>query len=104
LEPKKKISLRLKSCKYQLIYGLLFRKNYDNVFLICLEKPNVDNVLVQLHDGLDRGHFGGEAFEKQIPRAGYIWPTLFKYAYSYARKCKICHTSLGRENKPAFPL
>jgi hypothetical protein len=104
LQPKKIRALSLKSVKYQLIDGALFRKNYDNVFLICLEKTNADKLLAQLHDGPTRGHFGGEMTAHKILSVGYYWPTLFRDAYSYARRCKLCQTSSGREKKHIFPL
>lgn len=40
----------------------------------------------------------------KILRAGYYWPTLFKYAHTYVRKCKIFQTSAGRQKKPEIPL
>jgi hypothetical protein len=51
MEPKKKRYLILKSTQYQLIQGMLCRKNYDGVYLRCLEKEDVDKVLFELHDG-----------------------------------------------------
>ena len=77
LEPNKKRVLRLKSTKYQLIDGVLFRKNYDNVLLRCLEKFDVDKVLMQLHDRPTENHFGGETTAHKILRDGYFGPTLF---------------------------
>jgi hypothetical protein len=60
MEPKKKRSLRLKSTQYHLTQGILFKNNYDGVFLRCLEKDDAQKVLSELHDGLARGHFGGD--------------------------------------------
>ena len=80
LDPKKKRSLRLKYAQYQLIYGLLFINNYIDVFLRCVEKYDVDKLLVELHDGPVGGHFGGEIMAHKILRASYYWPTLFRDA------------------------
>jgi hypothetical protein len=38
LNAKQKRALRMKSTQYQLVHGILFRKNYDGVLLRCLEK------------------------------------------------------------------
>jgi hypothetical protein len=51
LDPKKKRALRLKSSQYHIIQGIICRKNYDGVFLRCLEKRDVERVLSKLHDG-----------------------------------------------------
>jgi hypothetical protein len=82
----------------------LFIKKYDNVLLICLAKTDVDKVLVGLHDGPIGGIFGGETIGHKNIRAGYFWPTLFRDAYSYARKCKLCQMSSRKEKKHDFPL
>ena len=39
LEFKKRRTLRLKETPYEFIDNVLFWKNYDGVFLRCLEKP-----------------------------------------------------------------
>ena len=57
LDPKKRRALRMKSAPYQLIDNVLFRKNYDGVFLRCLEKDQTDDFLFQFHARLAGGHF-----------------------------------------------
>ena len=64
---KQRRALHLKSASYQIIDGVLFRNNYDGVFLRCLD-PSVHKIL----------------------RAGYYWPTLFKDAHAHVRKCDAC--------------
>ena len=44
--------MHLKSATYQIIDGILFRKNYDGVLLIFLEKEDAKKVITELHDGL----------------------------------------------------
>jgi hypothetical protein len=68
LNAKKKRVLRLKSLQYQLVHGILFRKNYDGVLLRCLEKKDVDKVLKYMHDGPTRGHFSGDTTTHKILR------------------------------------
>jgi len=104
LNYKTKRALRLKSNQYQLVDDVLFRKSYDLVLSRCLEKPEAERVMQEIHDGPAGGHFGGNTTTHKILHVGYYWPTLFKYAHDYARKCKICQTAAGREKKPTFPL
>eukprot|EP00253_Pinus_taeda_P013068 PITA_13068 len=80
------------------------RQNYDSILLRCLEKPEAQKVLQELHDGPARGHFGADTTAHKIIHAGYYWPTLFRDAHEYVRKCRNCQTSSGRQRKPAFPL
>ena len=48
---KQRRALRLKSASYQLVEGVLFKKNYDGVLLRCLEKEDAKKVMSELHDG-----------------------------------------------------
>jgi hypothetical protein len=104
LEPRKRKYVRLKYAQYQLVNGILLRKNYDDMLVSCLENSDAEKVLSKLHDGPTGGHFGGDTTEHKILRAGYYWPIMFKDAHAYAISCEICQKIIGRENKPAFLL
>ena len=94
----------MKSTSYQVIDGVLFRKNYDGVFLICLEHEDAAKVVKELHDGLEGGNYSRNTISHKILRARYYWPNLFKYAHAYVRKCDTCHRSGGRLVKATRPL
>lgn len=95
--------MRLKFAIYQIIDGVLFRHNYDNVLLRCLEKDGDDHILTELHDGPIGGHFSGETTTHKVLRESYYCPTLFRDAHAHARKCQICQVNAGRERRPTFP-
>eukprot|EP00253_Pinus_taeda_P020684 PITA_20684 len=57
-----------------------------------------------MHDGRAGAHYGGETTAHKILRVGYYWPTVFRDLHAYARKCKVCQTTTGRERKPVVPL
>eukprot|EP00253_Pinus_taeda_P008408 PITA_08408 len=80
------------------------QQNYDFVLLRCLEKQEAQRVLQELHDGPAGGHFGADTTAHKVILAGYYWPTLFRDAHEYVRKCQNCQTSSGRQKKSAFPL
>eukprot|EP00253_Pinus_taeda_P019157 PITA_19157 len=80
------------------------RQNYDSVLLRCLEKPEAQKVLQELHDGPAGGHFGADTIAHKIIHVGYYWPTLFRDTHEYVRKYRSCQVSSGRQRKPAFPL
>ena len=71
LDSKKRRALRLKSTLYHLINHILFWKNYDGVFLRCLEKDDVERVLKELHDVPIGGHYTGETTVHKILQVGY---------------------------------
>ena len=101
---KQRRALCLKSASYQIVEGVLFRKNYDGVLLRCLEKEDAEKVMTDLHDGPTRGHYSGDTTAHKILRAGYYWPTLFKDAHAHVRKCNIFQRCSGRQPKAVAPL
>ena len=92
---KQQRSLCLKSTAYQIIDGILFRKNYDGFLMRCLEKEAAKKFITELHDGPVGGHFSEDTTSHKILRAGYYWPTLFKDAHAHVRKCDICQRCGG---------
>eukprot|EP00253_Pinus_taeda_P006285 PITA_06285 len=104
LSYKNKRAIRLKAKKFTIIDDVLFRKNYDSVLLRCLEKQEAQRVLQELHDRLAGGHFEADTTAHKVIHAWYYWPTLFRDAHEYVRKCQNCQTSSGRQKKSAFPL
>ena len=102
--PKQRRALCLKSVLYHIIDGLLFRRNYDGVFLRCLEHEDANKVVAELHDGPTGGHFSGDTTTHKILRAGYYWTTLFRDAHAHVRKCDTCQRCIGRQAKAVGPL
>jgi hypothetical protein len=96
--------MRLKSASFQLIYGILFRQNFDGVLMRCPEKDEAEKVLLELHAGEAGGNFGGDTTAHKVLRADYYWHILFKDAHALCRKCVICQKASGRIHKPYFPL
>ena len=58
----------------------------------------------ELHDGLAGGHYARDITAHKFLRVGYYWPTLFKDAHSYVRKCQFCQIATRRQKKPSLPL
>ena len=80
----------MKSASYQIMDGVIFKKNYDGVFLRCLEREDASIIVKELHDGPAGGHYSGDTTAHKIFIAGYYYPIFFKYAHAYARKCDVC--------------
>ena len=101
---KQRRSLCLKSASYQIVEGILFRKNYDGVLLRCLEKEDAKRVMIDLHDGPTGGNFYGYTIAHKILKAGYYWPTLSKDAHAHVRKCDVYQRCGGTQVKAEGPL
>jgi len=49
-------------------------------------------ILVEVHSGVDGGHYAGKDTTQNILRAGLWWPTLHKDAKEYCRACDVSQT------------
>ena len=58
--------------------GHLYSKNYEGIYLKCLNCDEAKDFLTQFHDKYDTRHGSAEATVHQILRSSYYWPTLFK--------------------------
>ena len=56
-----------------MIDGVLLQQNYNKVLLRCLEKYDVEHILIGLHDGSTGSHFSGENTAHKVLGAGYYW-------------------------------
>ena len=83
---------------------MLFHRNYDGVFLRFLEKPEAGNLLFEMHARPAGGHFLGETTAHKVLRASYYWPTLFKYAHIFVRKCEAYQRCDGKLKQQSFTL
>ena len=70
----------------------------------CLEHEDASKVVKELHDGPTGGNFLGDTIAHKFLRDGYYWPTLYKYAHAYVRKCDVFQRSGGRIAKVVGPL
>eukprot|EP00253_Pinus_taeda_P036090 PITA_36090 len=89
-----------------IVKGQGFCKMLARASLISeISSPNQEiQMYEELHDRPAGGHYAGDATAHKILHAGYYWPTLFKDAHNYVRKCQICQTTARRQKKPSLPL
>ncbi|GLJ21637.1 hypothetical protein SUGI_0402860 [Cryptomeria japonica] len=100
-----KRTLKLKSQKYVLIQGDLFWRKRDGELLMCFDEFQAKQVLIEMHDGACGGHYSAKTTAGEIILAGYFWPTLFKDAHAYVRKCDPCQKFSSKlKYEGALPL
>jgi transposase InsO family protein len=61
-------------------------------------------VLEGCHSDPCRGHFAGDVTARKALLAGYWWPTMFKDAHQYARRCDPCQRTSKPTPSTAMPL
>ena len=73
--------VKLKSLRYFIFDKNLFWKDTSGILLNCLLEEEVDKVIEEFHKGDCGSHHYWKATVKNILRAGYYWPTMFKDVY-----------------------
>lgn len=80
----------IKSAKYVLERGILFRRSYLQPLLRCVGPEEADYVLREVHEGSCGSHIGAWALSKKVMRWGYYWPTLYQVAVDLVKRCLKC--------------
>ena len=96
LDKKAARSLKLKTTKYCLIEQQLFWKDPGGILLRCLDKPEIEEVISESHEGACGGHKYWKETTYKILRAGYYWPSLFYDVYQQVRACIPCQKFAGK--------
>lgn len=60
------------------------------MLVLCLDQDQSKEVVRELHEGICGGNFTTHMTTNKILRTGYYWPTLFRDAHAYKRKCEAC--------------
>jgi transposase InsO family protein len=101
---KQKRRLVYRAEPYTLISGILYKKGKDEILRRCINPSEVPLILKGCHDDCCGGHFAGFVTAHKALQSGYWWPTLFKDAALYAKKCDPCQRVGKPVSSSAMPL
>ena len=102
--PNQVKSLLQRSAPYTLIDKVLYKQGKDGVLRRCIFKNEIPLILEGCHTDACGGHFAGESTARKALLSGYWWPTLFKDAHWYARRCDPCQRTGKPTPSTAMPL
>jgi len=74
------------------------------VLLQCVEAKEVEQMLVEVHEGSFGKNANRHAMARKILRAGYYWLTMECECCIHVRKCHKCQTFMDNVNAPPMPL
>ncbi|XP_074298563.1 uncharacterized protein LOC141629464 [Silene latifolia] len=94
-------SFKMKSSRFVLIDGILFRKSLAGAYLKCLSIQEAHAVMCDTHSGDYGNHTGGRSLSNKTLRQGYFWPTMRKDAIDYANKCEEYQRQAPVNHQPA---
>ena len=81
LDKKAVRSLKLKATKYYLVDQELYWKDPGGIFLRCLDKSEIKEVISESHEGACGGHKYWKDTAYKILRSRYYYPSLFYDVY-----------------------
>ncbi|KAM6556158.1 hypothetical protein CsatB_003177 [Cannabis sativa] len=76
----------------------------DRVIRRCVPQEEVQNILEHCHSSPYGGHFGGQRTAAKVFQLGYCWPSIFKDAYEFARRCDRCQRVGNISARNEMPL
>ncbi len=82
--------LKVRSTRFVLIQGILYKRGFSLSYLCCLDKPEAEYVIKEVHEGICGNHSGARSLVHKLVRAGYYWPMMQKDTISYTRACDKC--------------
>ena len=89
-DPVEARKLKVRSTRFVLIQGVLYKRGFSTLYLRCLDKPEAEYVMREVHEGVCGNHSGARSLVHKLVRAGYYWPTMQKDTVSYTRTCDKC--------------
>ena len=89
-DPVEARKLRVRSTRFVLIQGILYKKGFSLPYLRFLDKPEAEYVMREVHERICGNHLGAHSLVHKLVRAGYYWPMMQKDAISYTRACDKC--------------
>uniref|UniRef100_A0A2N9FQA3 Integrase catalytic domain-containing protein n=1 Tax=Fagus sylvatica TaxID=28930 RepID=A0A2N9FQA3_FAGSY len=89
-DPVEARKLKVRSTRFILIQGVLYKRGFSLPYLRCLDKAEANYVMREVHEGICGNHSGARSLVHKLVRAGYYWPTMQKDAVSYIRACDKC--------------
>eukprot|EP00253_Pinus_taeda_P030628 PITA_30628 len=97
LFPREKRKIIQISSRYLWITNELYKISPDLMIKRCVREDEMPEILKACHDESCGGHFADKRTSYKILSLGYYWPSIFKYAKEYVRRCD----SYQRVGKPA---
>ena len=104
-DEKKANRVRRMAAQYWLsVDRKLYQRSFGGPYLLCLHPEKVNELLVELHDGVCSSHVGGRLLAHRAMTQGFWWPQMQKNAPKYVRKCEHCQKHAPLIHQPASHL
>ncbi|GJZ60140.1 reverse transcriptase domain-containing protein [Tanacetum coccineum] len=80
-----------------------FKKGRDNIMRRCVAGSETLEILAHCHSGPTGGHHSASVTAKKVYESGFYWPSVFKDANEYVRRCDACQRSGNIPSRNEMP-
>lgn len=70
----------------------------------CVPKGEMESILSHCHDGIARGHYGGNGTAPKVMEVGFHWPSQYKDARAYIAACDKSQRTVKNSKRNEKPL
>lgn len=99
-----KKNLRRLATNFFLNGDVFYKKNHDMFLLICVDKPEADMIIKEIHDESFGIHANGYSMTRKILMVEYYLLIMESRYFSYVKKCYKCHIYADKVHVPPNPL
>ncbi|XP_071687713.1 uncharacterized protein [Rutidosis leptorrhynchoides] len=103
-DEKEARKVRIKALMYALIEGVLYRKSYLGLSLLCIGPNQAKSVLREVHEGFCALHSGYRMIAAKVMHIGYYWPSIYSDAAEVVRTCQSCQQNAPISRAPRHPM
>nr|GEY15739.1 hypothetical protein [Tanacetum cinerariifolium] len=80
-----------------------FKLCSDNIVRRCVTGSETLKILAHCHSGPTSGHHSATVTAKKVYESGFVWPSVFKDANEYIRRCDACQRSGNVSSRNEMP-
>ncbi|GJS36623.1 reverse transcriptase domain-containing protein [Tanacetum coccineum] len=100
-EKRKRFFLQVKTYFWDEPYA--FKLCADNIMRRCVVGSETLEILAHCHSGPTGGHHSANVTAKKVYESGFYWPSIFKDANEYVRRCDACQRSGNISSRNEMP-
>ncbi|GKE25434.1 reverse transcriptase domain-containing protein [Tanacetum coccineum] len=101
---KKARAVQLKSRRYAVINGVLYKKSFLEPWLRCVRPLQANYVIREIHEGSCSMHAGPRSVVAKAIPTGYYWPTMHKDVKKVIQECQDCQVHCPVPRNPQQKL
>ncbi|GJT18382.1 reverse transcriptase domain-containing protein [Tanacetum coccineum] len=100
-ERRKRFFSQVKTYFWEEPYA--FKLCVDNIIRRCVGGSEILEILGHCHSGPTGGHHGARITANKVYESGFYWPSVFKDASEYVRRCDVCQRSGNISSRNEMP-